>query len=132
MRQQLLNFFFHFRCRFLVWDPYNIQAALGNTMDQKTWLWRKKSSEKAIVTTDKINSSLKGNEEEVIHLLFCSLIISLLLILLQNWVVDVLQNASLFKFIAEWVPQYRILIKPLGSLHWHVNMFKSSALAISV
>lgn len=38
-------------------------------MDQKTWLWRKKSSEKAIVTTDKINSSLKGNEEEIQTLL---------------------------------------------------------------
>ncbi|KAE7999633.1 hypothetical protein FH972_004040 [Carpinus fangiana] len=38
-------------------------------MDQKTWLWRKRSSEKAIVTTDKINSPLKGNEEEVHTLL---------------------------------------------------------------
>jgi hypothetical protein len=99
-------------------------------MDQKTWLWRKKSSEKAIVTTDKINSSSKGNEEEVIQLLFCSLIISLLLILLQNWMVDILHNGSLFKFIALWVPQFRVLIKPIGSLHWHVNMLKSSALAI--
>lgn len=99
-------------------------------MDQKTWLWRKKSSEKAIVTTDKINSSLKGNEEEVIQLLFCSLIISLLLILLQNWIIDILHNGSLFKFIALWVPQFRVLIKPIGSLHWHVNMLKSRALAI--
>lgn len=38
-------------------------------MDQKTWLWRKKSSEKTAITTDKINSGLKGNEEEIQTLL---------------------------------------------------------------
>jgi hypothetical protein len=36
-------------------------------MDNKAWPWRKKSSEKAIPTTEKINDSLKGNEEEVIQ-----------------------------------------------------------------
>ncbi|KAF8410095.1 hypothetical protein HHK36_002617 [Tetracentron sinense] len=35
-------------------------------MDHKTWLWRKKSSEKTIVTSDKVNLSLKGYEEETI------------------------------------------------------------------
>ncbi|KAF8377577.1 hypothetical protein HHK36_030959 [Tetracentron sinense] len=35
-------------------------------MDHKTWLWRKKSSEKTIIASDKINLSLKGNEEEII------------------------------------------------------------------
>ncbi|XP_027347341.1 filament-like plant protein 7 isoform X2 [Abrus precatorius] len=32
-------------------------------MDQKTWLWRKKSSEKTIVATDNINLPSKENEE---------------------------------------------------------------------
>ncbi|KAF7828705.1 filament-like plant protein 7 isoform X1 [Senna tora] len=32
-------------------------------MDHKTWLWRKKSSEKAIIGTDKANPTLKENEE---------------------------------------------------------------------
>ncbi|KAI9166038.1 hypothetical protein LWI28_025152 [Acer negundo] len=34
-------------------------------MDHKTWLWRKRSSEKAIITTDKLDLSSKGNEEEI-------------------------------------------------------------------
>ncbi|XVF59381.1 hypothetical protein PTKIN_Ptkin07bG0271100 [Pterospermum kingtungense] len=34
-------------------------------MDQKTWLWRKKSTEKIILATDKLNLSKKDNEEEV-------------------------------------------------------------------
>ncbi|KAL5819658.1 hypothetical protein ACOSQ4_023500 [Xanthoceras sorbifolium] len=34
-------------------------------MDHKTWLWRKRSSEKTIITTDKLDLSLKGNEEEI-------------------------------------------------------------------
>lgn len=34
-------------------------------MDQKTWLWRKKSTEKMIVATDRVNFSPGGNEEEV-------------------------------------------------------------------
>ncbi|XVF45106.1 hypothetical protein PTKIN_Ptkin02bG0179300 [Pterospermum kingtungense] len=34
-------------------------------MDHKTWLWRKKSSEKTIVAKDKVNISLKRIEEEV-------------------------------------------------------------------
>ncbi|KAK3221907.1 hypothetical protein Dsin_008932 [Dipteronia sinensis] len=34
-------------------------------MEHKTWLWRKRSSEKAIITTDKLDLSLKGNEEEI-------------------------------------------------------------------
>lgn len=34
-------------------------------MDQKTWLWRKKSTEKNIGAADKVNVPLKGNEEEV-------------------------------------------------------------------
>lgn len=38
-------------------------------MDNKAWPWRKKSSEKAIPTTEKINDSLKGNEEEIQTLL---------------------------------------------------------------
>ncbi|XP_043708739.1 filament-like plant protein 7 isoform X2 [Telopea speciosissima] len=33
-------------------------------MDQKTWLWRKKSTEKTIVVSDKANLLLKGNGEE--------------------------------------------------------------------
>jgi len=36
-------------------------------MDNKAWLWKKKSSEKTVLSTDKINTSLKGNEEEVIQ-----------------------------------------------------------------
>ncbi|KAF2283747.1 hypothetical protein GH714_014747 [Hevea brasiliensis] len=32
-------------------------------MDQKTWLWRKKSTEKMIVATDKVNFSPNRNEE---------------------------------------------------------------------
>ncbi|GLT74816.1 hypothetical protein SLA2020_465880 [Shorea laevis] len=35
-------------------------------MDHKTWLWRKKSSEKLILTPDKANHSQKGNEEETL------------------------------------------------------------------
>ncbi|RVW60527.1 Filament-like plant protein 7 [Vitis vinifera] len=38
-------------------------------MDQKTWLWRKKSTEKNIVAADKVNVPLKGNEEEIQTLL---------------------------------------------------------------
>ncbi|XP_022763406.1 filament-like plant protein 7 isoform X2 [Durio zibethinus] len=34
-------------------------------MDHKTWLWRKKSSEKTIVATDKVDISLKRIDEEV-------------------------------------------------------------------
>ncbi|KAK2657514.1 hypothetical protein Ddye_010566 [Dipteronia dyeriana] len=34
-------------------------------MEHKSWLWRKRSSEKAIITTDKLDLSLKGNEEEI-------------------------------------------------------------------
>lgn len=34
-------------------------------MDHKPWLWRKKSSEKTIIATDKLDLSLKGNEAEV-------------------------------------------------------------------
>ncbi|KAK1586353.1 hypothetical protein Q3G72_001699 [Acer saccharum] len=34
-------------------------------MDHKTWLWRKRSSEKTIITTDKLDLSSKGNEEEI-------------------------------------------------------------------
>ncbi|XP_021276827.1 filament-like plant protein 7 isoform X2 [Herrania umbratica] len=34
-------------------------------MDHKTWLWRKKSSEKTIVATDKVDMSLKRIDEEV-------------------------------------------------------------------
>ncbi|KAK5843590.1 Filament-like plant protein 7 [Gossypium arboreum] len=34
-------------------------------MDQKIWLWRKKSTEKIILGTDKLNISQKGNEEEI-------------------------------------------------------------------
>ncbi|MBA0636251.1 hypothetical protein Godav_022300 [Gossypium davidsonii] len=34
-------------------------------MDQKIWLWRKKSTEKIILGTDKLNISQKGNEEEM-------------------------------------------------------------------
>ncbi|KAG8642644.1 hypothetical protein MANES_12G106300v8 [Manihot esculenta] len=38
-------------------------------MDQKTWLWRKKSTEKMIVATDRVNFSPGGNEEEIQTLL---------------------------------------------------------------
>ncbi|KDP31967.1 hypothetical protein JCGZ_12428 [Jatropha curcas] len=38
-------------------------------MDQKPWLWRKKSTEKMIVANDKINLSPKGNQEELQTLL---------------------------------------------------------------
>ncbi|KAK9990659.1 hypothetical protein SO802_025644 [Lithocarpus litseifolius] len=38
-------------------------------MDNKAWLWRKKSSEKTVLSTEKINTSLKGNEEEIQRLL---------------------------------------------------------------
>ncbi|MBA0742030.1 hypothetical protein Gogos_015135 [Gossypium gossypioides] len=34
-------------------------------MDQKTWLWRKKATEKIILATDKLNPSLKDNEDEI-------------------------------------------------------------------
>ncbi|KAK8486916.1 hypothetical protein V6N11_033084 [Hibiscus sabdariffa] len=34
-------------------------------MDQKIWLWRKKSTEKTILSTDKLNISQKDNEEEI-------------------------------------------------------------------
>lgn len=34
-------------------------------MDHKTWLWRKKSTEKMIVVPDKVDVSSKGSEEEV-------------------------------------------------------------------
>ncbi|KAA8531678.1 hypothetical protein F0562_006605 [Nyssa sinensis] len=34
-------------------------------MDHKTWLWKKKSTEKTPVAADKVNLSLKGNEEEI-------------------------------------------------------------------
>lgn len=34
-------------------------------MDHKPWLWRKKSSEKTIIATDKLELSLKGNEAEL-------------------------------------------------------------------
>ncbi|XWS45242.1 hypothetical protein CRYUN_Cryun15aG0119500 [Craigia yunnanensis] len=34
-------------------------------MDQKTWLWRKKSTEKIILATDKLNLSQNDNEEEI-------------------------------------------------------------------
>lgn len=37
-------------------------------MDHKTWLWKKKSSEKSIITTDKLDLSMRGNEEEVNYL----------------------------------------------------------------
>ncbi|XP_031482373.1 filament-like plant protein 7 [Nymphaea colorata] len=33
-------------------------------MDHKSWLWRRKSSEKTIVVTDRVNLPTKGNEEE--------------------------------------------------------------------
>ncbi|CAL5326231.1 unnamed protein product [Camellia sinensis] len=33
-------------------------------MDHKTWLWKKKSTEKTIVAADKVNLSHNGNEEE--------------------------------------------------------------------
>ncbi|KAF5463766.1 hypothetical protein F2P56_013902 [Juglans regia] len=38
-------------------------------MDHKTWLWRKKSSEKTIISADTIHNSSKGNEEEIQTLL---------------------------------------------------------------
>lgn len=34
-------------------------------MDHKTWLWRKKPSEKAITADDKANPTLKQNEEVI-------------------------------------------------------------------
>ncbi|XVF17653.1 hypothetical protein REPUB_Repub10bG0141600 [Reevesia pubescens] len=34
-------------------------------MDQKTWFWRKKSTEKIILATEKLNLSQKDNEEEI-------------------------------------------------------------------
>jgi hypothetical protein len=34
-------------------------------MDNKTWLWRKRSSEKTIVATKKFGISVKGIDEEV-------------------------------------------------------------------
>ncbi|KAE8722396.1 Filament-like plant protein 7, putative isoform 2 [Hibiscus syriacus] len=34
-------------------------------MDQKTWLWRKKASEKIILSTDKINLSVEDNKDEI-------------------------------------------------------------------
>jgi hypothetical protein len=35
-------------------------------MDNKTWFWRKRSSEKTIVATNKFGISVKGIDEEVI------------------------------------------------------------------
>ncbi|OMO69153.1 hypothetical protein CCACVL1_19641 [Corchorus capsularis] len=35
-------------------------------MDQKPWLWRKKSTEKIILATDKLNQSQKDNDQETI------------------------------------------------------------------
>lgn len=43
-------------------------------MDQKTWLWRKKSSEKITVSSDKVNVSVNKNEEEVLIFSFFSLL----------------------------------------------------------
>ncbi|KAL6993770.1 hypothetical protein U1Q18_011886 [Sarracenia purpurea var. burkii] len=37
----------------------------GDMMDHKTWLWKKKPTEKTVVTTDKANLSQKGKEKEV-------------------------------------------------------------------
>lgn len=34
-------------------------------MDQRAWLWKKKSSEKTIVANGKADLQLKGDEEEV-------------------------------------------------------------------
>ncbi|KAG2724371.1 hypothetical protein I3760_01G014000 [Carya illinoinensis] len=42
---------------------------MGSIMDHKTWLWRKKSSEKTIISADTIHNSSKGNEEEIQTLL---------------------------------------------------------------
>lgn len=39
---------------------------MGKVMDQKTWLWRKKSSEKITVSSDKVNLSVNKNEEETL------------------------------------------------------------------
>lgn len=44
-------------------------------MDHKTWLWRKKSTEKMIVATDKVNLSPNGNEEEVKFVKFWEFVI---------------------------------------------------------
>lgn len=33
--------------------------------DHKTWLWKKKSTEKSLVAADKVNLSVGGHEEEV-------------------------------------------------------------------
>ncbi|KAK9039657.1 hypothetical protein V6N11_014853 [Hibiscus sabdariffa] len=42
-----------------------LKALAGETMDQKAWLWRKKASEKIILSTDKVNLSVKDNEDEI-------------------------------------------------------------------
>ncbi|KAJ0040631.1 hypothetical protein Pint_28009 [Pistacia integerrima] len=34
-------------------------------MDNKTWIWRKKSSEKPVLANDKLDLSVKGNEQEI-------------------------------------------------------------------
>lgn len=49
-------------------------------MDQKSWLWRKKSSEKSIVIRDKTDLSLKENEGQVMetHVYFLKVVLYLL------------------------------------------------------
>lgn len=42
-------------------------------MDQKNWLWRKKSSEKKIIANDKADLSVKDNDEEV-YIMFLTLL----------------------------------------------------------
>lgn len=39
-------------------------------MDNKTWLWRKRSSEKTIIAAAKSDSSSNGNVEVVMEILF--------------------------------------------------------------
>jgi hypothetical protein len=39
-------------------------------MDHKSWLWRKRSSEKTIVAAEKVATPLRKTEEEVTEFLF--------------------------------------------------------------
>lgn len=48
-----------------------LTVRVDKIMEHKTWLWRKKSSEKTIVVSEKGAFSSKGNEREVVVATYC-------------------------------------------------------------
>ncbi|KAJ4963827.1 hypothetical protein NE237_023766 [Protea cynaroides] len=59
-----MSFLYHFLSHFSVESLHFAPAVFSSIMDQKTWLWRKKTMEKTIVVSDKANLLLKANGEE--------------------------------------------------------------------